>query len=108
MGEKQKVSHSSRIQTPSIPALADGITMARIALNRRALKHHGRKLKDGPLINAIVAWFLDQAEDEQARIAAEGLRFFEAMLDGTERPLIAEPKRGMVRKPDGKPGRKSG
>lgn len=84
MGKKQKASHDSRIQTPSIPDLADGITMARMRCNRRELKHRRRKLKDGPLINAIVAWFLTRSHEEQASIAEEGLKRFEAMLDGEE------------------------
>lgn len=86
MGEKQKPSHSSRIQTPSIPDLADGLTTARMRLNRRGIQHRQRKLKDGPLINALVAWYLTQVEDEQARIATEGLRRFEAMLEGEQPP----------------------
>ncbi len=82
MGEKQKPSHSSRIQTPSIPELADGVTLARVRLNRARVKHRGRKLKDGPLINGLVAWFLARTETEQTAIVAEGLRRFEAMLEG--------------------------
>ncbi len=97
MGEKQKPSHSSRIQTMSIPELVDGITLARMRLNRRALKHHGRKLKDGPLINAIVAWFLSRPDDEQASIAADGLRRFESMLDGE--PSVPPGDGGLIRRP---------
>jgi hypothetical protein len=80
MSEKQKPSHEFRIQTPSIPDLVEGLANARMRLNRRSLKHRGRKLADGPLVNAIVAWYLSRLNDEQARIAAEGLKLYEAML----------------------------
>ena len=80
MTKPQKSSHDDRLQTPSIPGIVNGLTIARIGLNARRIKHRGRKLKDGPLLNALVAWFLDQTGDEQARIAREGLVVFEGML----------------------------
>lgn len=91
MSTKQKSDHESRIQTMSIPALTEGIVMLRLKLNRMKVKHRGRKLKDGPLVNAVFAWLFSLDEAEQLRIAQEGLRLFEAMLEGDIAPSVAEP-----------------
>lgn len=82
MPKKQKATHDYRLSTITIPDLADGLTKARMRLNLRAVKHQKRKLKDGPLLNALVAWFLAQSEDDQADVAIDGLTKYEAMLSG--------------------------
>ncbi len=109
MSKEQKSSHEYRLQTPSIPALADGLVIARMALNALKIKHKGRKLKDGPLINALVAWYLSQSAEDQARIAREGLERFEALLKGDVLSAVesqdAKGLPGYVSQGSGKPKR---
>lgn len=102
--EKLKPNHGSRIQTMSIPALVEGVVMLRLKLNRIPVKHRGRKLKDGPLINAIMAWFLGQSDERQIEIARERLRRYEAMLEGDIAPSVEEPDFLNPRYPPGFPG----
>jgi hypothetical protein len=78
----QKPTHEFRLQTPSIPELQQGLVMARMRLNVRGVKHRTRKLKDGPLLNALVAWFIAQPSEHQEQIAREGVRLFEGLLEG--------------------------
>lgn len=83
---RTKSTHTFRLQTMSVPDLTEGLIKVRLRLNRAGVLHRGRKLKDGPLLNAIVAWYLRLDDAEQDRIAAEGLAGFEAILDGAGTP----------------------
>ena len=90
MGAKQKPTPRYRIQTMTIADLEDGLDAARRRLNRRDVLHRNRKLATGPLINGLVAWYLAQTNDEQERIAREGLARYEAMLEGEETAPISQ------------------
>lgn len=78
--QPKKPSHRYRLQTPSIPELANGMVKARLKLNERDVKCRGRKLKDGPLLNGLAAWFLALSDEEQERVARDGLARFEVMM----------------------------
>lgn len=71
----------SRVQYPSIPELKDGFEDLTNRIARKAkLRFRGRKLRSGPLHNAVMLHFLTLPEDEQIEIAEEGLRRYEALL----------------------------
>lgn len=90
---------SEKFQARCLPALADAFALALTRIVRRPheLKHRGQKLGKGPLINAIVAHFVAQPVEEQARIAREGIRIYERMVDeaaGVPGPLEASDSHG--------------
>lgn len=78
----KKPSHSFRLQTMSVHDLSNGMVAVRLRLNAAEIKHRRRKLKDGPLLNAVVAWYLSRGIAEQQAIAVEGLARYEAILEG--------------------------
>ena len=85
----KKPTHTFRLQTMSVHDLSNGMVAVRLRLNEAEVKHRGRKLRDGPFLNAVVAWFLSRTEPEQEAIAIEGLRRFEAILEGDPAALTS-------------------
>lgn len=91
-------SDSYKIQAQSIPELKDGFDAIskRIA---REIQFRGRKLRTGPLLNAVVVHYLRLSEEEQMRIAREGLAVYESLLD-LDRPeddvKAVRPREGSV------------
>lgn len=79
----RKPTDQYKIQTPSIPELKDGLEIVaqRIARN---VQFQGRKLRYGPMLNAIVAEFLRLPEDQQDSLVESGLRLFESLLESDE------------------------
>lgn len=79
----RKLTDQDRIQTPSIPELKDGLeaVATRIA---RGVKFQGRKLRYGPMLNAIIAEFLRLSEDQQDAMVASGLQLLETLLEFDE------------------------
>jgi hypothetical protein len=73
-------STDHKIQFPSIAELKDGLAALTNRLARR-LKFRGRKLKPGPVMNALLVHFMTLPEDEQARIIEGGLKRYEALLE---------------------------
>jgi len=71
----------SRVQYPSIPELKDGFEDLTNRIARKAkLKFRGRKLRSGPLHNAVMLHFLMLPEQAQIEIAEASLRRYEALL----------------------------
>lgn len=74
---------ANRIQGLSIPEIKDGL--ARVLLRvSRDVKFRGRKLRAGPMLNAVVVHFLTLDEASQDAIIAGGLRAFEELLSHDE------------------------
>lgn len=82
-GMSRKLSDQDRIQTPSIPELKDGLeaVATRIA---RGVKFQGRKLRYGPMLNAIIAEFLRLSEGQQDAMVESGLQLLETLLESDE------------------------
>lgn len=72
-------SSDHKIQFPSIAELKDGFVTLTNRIGRR-LKFRGRKLRNGPLLNAIVLHYMLLPEQEQLEIAERYLRKYEALL----------------------------
>lgn len=70
----------NRIQAPSIPEIKEGIVASAMRLGR-SIKFRGRKLRPGPLINAVMLQFLTMPAADQERLAREYLARYEAILE---------------------------
>lgn len=79
----RKLSNDDRIQTPSITELKDGLESVAQRIARR-VKFQGRKLRYGPMLNAIVAEFLRLPEDQQDAMVESGLQLVETLLESDE------------------------
>ena len=75
MGENTEMAREAKetykIQAWSWPEIQDGLEGAATHLKGHT-RDIGRALKPGPLMNAVVLWFLKQSEDDQIRIARAG------------------------------------
>jgi hypothetical protein len=67
----REASESDKIQAWSWPEILEGIQHAATRL-RRPTRGIGRALSHGPLMNAIILWFLKQPEHRQIEIARSG------------------------------------
>jgi hypothetical protein len=85
-------SSDYKIQFPSIAELKDGLASLTNRIARRA-KFRGRKMRPGPMMNALLVYFMTLPEDEQARIIEEGLKRYEALLafDDPQDDLLSVP-----------------
>ncbi len=79
------LTDAHRLQSPSIPELTRGLRDVADALKDAGYRHDKRKLSHGPLLNAVIAWYLAQTEAERERIAQQGLAVLEAILS---RPYV--------------------
>ena len=71
-----------RVQYPSIPELKDGLEELAGRLARKdKLKFRGRKLRPGPLHNAVLLHFLVLPEAAQKAIAEQFLKRYEDLLE---------------------------
>lgn len=83
-----------RLQGLSIPEIAGEFEETTVRLGRTH-NFNGRKLKPGPLLNALVLRFLEMTEEERARIAGESLAKLEMKLAQTDQER-AEAERKLV------------
>jgi hypothetical protein len=67
----REAKETYKIQAWSWPEVQDGLEGAATRLKGHT-RDIGRALKPGPLLNAIILWFLKQPEQEQIRIARQG------------------------------------
>lgn len=79
----RKLEAEDKIQTPSIPEVKHGIANAAMRLERK-VKFNGRKLRPGPLMNAVFLWYLTQPEDVQEAIARKYVGKLEGILSADE------------------------
>lgn len=82
-GMSREPDMTNRIQFPSIPELKDGMTNTVNRLARK-VKFRGRKLRPGPLMNALVLHYLTLPEEEQIAIAATSIERYESLLQSDE------------------------
>lgn len=73
-------SDSHKIQAQSVPETKDAFDAVAKQI-ARTVAFRGRKLRGGPLLNAIVIHFLGLTEAERENIAVEGLAIYEALLE---------------------------
>jgi hypothetical protein len=73
-----------KIQAWSWPEIQEGLHGASTKL-RKHTRGIGRALQPGPLLNALILWYLKQPEDEQIRIARSGKQGLE-WLKETDNP----------------------
>lgn len=79
----RELTEEYKIQSASLPEIKDGLTAAANRITRD-MKFRDRKLRPGPLLNALVAHFLSRGEDEQFRIARTGVKLLEEILSRDE------------------------
>ena len=79
MLDMREPSENEKLQAPSIPEIKDGLITETVRL-ARLVKFRGRKLRPGPLINAVLLHFLKMPAEERARIAQVGVAAYEALL----------------------------
>ena len=79
----KKMTRLNRLQSDSLAEVTMGFEQSVLDLSSQ-LRFQGRKLRPGPLLNAIVLWFNEQADEDKARIARIGLTRFEALLADDE------------------------
>lgn len=76
----RKLDENEKIQVASIPEIKDGMTNVATRISRK-VKFSNRKLRPGPLMNAVFVWFLTRTEDVQEEIAREYVAKLEAILE---------------------------
>lgn len=87
----RKPSKSTQITAPSIDELHRGLVHGLAPeLSARGVQFRGRKLRPGPVLNAIVLHFLSMPIDEQERITREYLARYERLLESDEPVKLAE------------------
>lgn len=91
-----------RLNGHSIPEVTSGLEGACAELNS-ILRFNGRKLKPGPLLNAIVLQFINMSGEQQREFAKTGLRRLEALLEQDGPIEDNEPATGINHKPDDSP-----
>jgi hypothetical protein len=82
------LTRDHRLQALSVPDITEPFEDAAIALSR-VFEFNGRKLKAGPLLNAIVMRFLEMSEKEQAEFAGEYLARLELLLAEDDNERVA-------------------
>ena len=70
----------NRVQAPSIPEIKEGVVAAAMRLGR-SIKFRRRKLRPGPLVNAVLLQFLTMPPNDQERISRDYLARYEAILE---------------------------
>jgi hypothetical protein len=80
----RSLTSTHRLQALSVPEITDEIERLVMRYGRE-VKFQGRKLRPGPLLNAIVLHFIRLPEAEQAHIIAGAVRELEALLADDDR-----------------------
>lgn len=92
MAGMRSLTRDHRLQALSVADITEPFEDAALALGR-VYEFNGRKLKAGPLLNAVVLRFLEMSEAERSAFAAEYLARLEARLAETEQERAAAEKR---------------
>lgn len=79
-GMSRDPTSENKIQAHSIAEIKDGFDADSKRLARR-VKFRSRKLRPGPLLNAVVLHYLSLAEQERERIATDFLAVYETLLE---------------------------
>lgn len=74
---------SDRFQAESWPGIKDSFDHTTIDVGR-SYRFQGRKLRPGPLLNALAVWFTKLDPSEQNRIAGEALHLLESEIQRIE------------------------
>jgi hypothetical protein len=69
--DSRELTDLEKIQAKSCPEIVDGIIAEAKRLKRKGLKWK-HKISHGPLINFLIAWYLDQSPDQREQIAKQG------------------------------------
>ncbi len=69
-----------KIQTPSCPEIQRGLRYESDRLADAGVKHFQRKIAPGPLMNAVIAWFLSRSDDDREAIVRDGLTVLDKIL----------------------------
>jgi hypothetical protein len=75
----RKLTDEEKFQAKSCPEIRDGIADEAKRLRRNGLKWV-YKISHGPLLNALIAWYMDQTPAQREKIAREGLEALTAIL----------------------------
>jgi hypothetical protein len=95
----REASQDDKLQAWSWPELLEGIQHAATEL-RRPTRGIGRALSHGPLMNAVVLWFLKQPPERQAEIAKSGKRGLEWLKQSDIPRNLDDPKLDEVMRSD--------
>lgn len=100
ISEMRTLSTEHRLQALSVAEIREAMEEFELKLARRH-KFQGRKLKLGPILNAIVLEFMSLPDDEQEKVAVRGLVKLEVMLarDREEGREISAPRPASSEKP---------
>jgi hypothetical protein len=79
MAGMRPLTSDNRLQALSVPEITEAFEDAAVAISR-VHEFNGRKLKPGPLLNAIVLRFLEMDEGERGAFAGESLARLELLL----------------------------
>ena len=90
--------NAERLQAPSKSVLVDRVDHVVTDLARKV--SHIKKLKKAPMLNAVIAWFLEQPIDDQVRIVNHGLQLYAAIPgDDVSGGASVEQPRGIEAEP---------
>jgi hypothetical protein len=94
----RSLSDKYRLQALSLPEITDEIEELTRRIVKRGVEFQERKLRPGPLLNAIVLHFLGFPAEEQERIAVESLARLEALLSDAPaaEAHVADPTRTVL------------
>lgn len=87
----RKLVDSEKIQMPSVPEIKDGMASVATRLSRK-VKFNQRKLRPGPLMNAVFLWYLTRPEETQEEIAREFIGTLEGILEKDTPVELRSPK----------------
>ena len=83
MSAMRRLDKENRLQGYSHPDIS-GELEAYIARLGGKIKYNGNKLRPGPLLNAIVLWFLEHSEEERTSLATRMVERLEHFMAGDE------------------------
>jgi hypothetical protein len=93
IAEMKRFIKTYRLQCDSIPEIA-GVLDEFVLRIGADLKFNKRRVKTGPLLNALVLWFMSLPEDERRRLAFDSVANLEAFMAGEGCPAIPLPSNG--------------
>lgn len=85
----RKLDDDDKIQMSSVPEIKDGMVATATRLSRK-VRFKNRKLRPGPLMNAVFLWYLTRPEETQEEIAREFVGRLEGILE-EDTPVVLTP-----------------
>lgn len=89
--KNRRARETEKLQGRCLPSLKDRLNESKTKLSRAPylLKHAGQKIGHGPLLCALAAYFINLTDEEQYRMAEEGVRLYEEMeVQAEATPLV--------------------